>query len=68
MSACPSCREIKTKVMETKVLKNGWVWRRRKCLYDCGTLFRTFEIPEDFLSISPSEDTRLFFERKRNKK
>jgi len=55
-------------VMETKVLKNGWVWRRRKCLYDCGTLFRTFEIPEDFLSISPSEDTRLFFERKRNKK
>ena len=41
---CPICK-TDTKVIETRVLKDHLLYRRRKCLKDeCGTRFTTHEL------------------------
>jgi len=55
MSACPECRDVKTKVMQTWVLRNGWTVRRRRCVYGCDYLWLTYEVPDNELSIDADD-------------
>ena len=56
MSACPKCRDVKTKVMQSWVLRNGWTVRRRRCLYGCNNLWLSYEVPDDELTIDADDD------------
>lgn len=66
MSACPFCHEIKTRVIETRTMQNGWVRRSRLCAYDCKGKWFTYEIAEQHLNVSvPHEDDLKEFPRQR---
>lgn len=56
MSACPECADIKTKVMQSWVLKNGWTVRRRRCIYGCNHLWLTYEVPCDALTLDGDDE------------
>jgi transcriptional regulator NrdR family protein len=50
VAACPKCRLIKTAVVLTQQLENGWTRRRRVCDlagHGCGHRWYTLEIAED---------------------
>lgn len=51
MSACPECGQIKTRVIETRVMQNGWTRRWRFCSDDCQSRWYTYEVPDSILSI-----------------
>lgn len=63
MSACPECRYFGAEVVETKKLHNGWVRRNRAC--SCGHKWRTFEIPNCELEMSPNENLKEIKIRKK---
>jgi transcriptional regulator NrdR family protein len=58
MSACPdpNCRLLKTRVIDSRVLTNGWTKRRRECYLGCGGRWNTYEVPEDELQITNTQD------------
>lgn len=50
MSACPECRILRTGVVMTQQLENGWTRRRRVCDH-CGARWYTIELDEDDLEV-----------------
>lgn len=47
MSVCIKCNSWKTKVLQTRKLRNdGWTFRERKC-YLCGHRWDTVEVPAE---------------------
>lgn len=66
MSACPFCRQIKTRVVETRTMQNGWTRRWRFCEFDCRQRWYSYEIPESVLTVSGlHEDDLKEFPRQR---
>ena len=59
MSACPSCGQIKTQVVETRTMQNGWTRRWRFCFGDCQSRWYTYEVPDSMLSLSGFNENDL---------
>lgn len=58
MSACPECRILRTSVVMTVQLENGWTRRRRACNHGCGHRWYTIELDENALDVQQPEDEK----------
>lgn len=55
---CPYCRSLESKVIDSRVAKEGnSIRRRRECL-ECGQRYTTYERVEDFLPVVIKKDGR----------
>jgi transcriptional repressor NrdR len=54
MSLCPECSTRNSKVLDTRVIVNGWLRRRRQC-NECDARWATYEIPEQNVTINDPE-------------
>jgi transcriptional regulator NrdR family protein len=54
MSTCTECGKWGSKVLETRKLESGWLSRRRRC--ECGTVWWTYEIPVESVTINQGEE------------
>jgi transcriptional repressor NrdR len=55
MSLCPDCGTRNSKVLDTRLLTNGWLRRRRLC-NQCERRWYTYEIPADSVTITEEND------------
>lgn len=49
---CPACGHSRSDVWDSRVTKNNWQRRRRKC-GSCGNRWTTIELPEEFVDGLP---------------
>ena len=55
---CPSCRSFDSKVIDSRLSKEGDVIRRRRCCLRCARRFTTYERVEESLPVVVKKDGR----------